>query len=105
MLRLPSALCQFYNLRSTVNALESQYSTVIKAWGLSPWLYGQLLLMLDEALTESVGTFRLTYDAETGSHDESMNETPFNLLYEPRLRVLDMENARHELDRTKEEAI
>ena len=70
-LRLPSELCQPYNLRSTLNALETQCSAIMKVWGLSPWLHGQLLLILDEWLTASVGTFRLTYDAETGLHYES----------------------------------
>ncbi|MCR4761253.1 MAG: CRISPR-associated helicase/endonuclease Cas3, partial [Oscillospiraceae bacterium] len=70
-LRMPSALCQRYNLRSTVAALESQCGAVMKVWGMSPWLHGQLLLILDEGLTASVGTFRLTYDAATGLHYES----------------------------------
>lgn len=70
-LRLPSVLCQHYNLRSTVAALESQCGAVMKVWGMSPWLHGQLLLILDEGLTASVGTFRLTYDAATGLHYES----------------------------------
>ena len=74
-LRLPSALCQHYNLRSTVTALESQCGTVMQTWGLSPWLHGQLLLILDEGLKASVGAFRLTYDAETGLHYESEAKT------------------------------
>lgn len=74
-LRLPSALCQHYNLRSTVAALESQCGAVMKVWGMSPWLHGQLLLILDEGMTASVGAFRLTYDAETGLHYESEAKT------------------------------
>ena len=70
-LRLPSALCQHYNLRMTVCALESQCGAVMKVWGMSPWLHGQLLLIFDEGLTASVGAFRLTYDTKTGLHYES----------------------------------
>ena len=70
-LRLPALFCQRYNIKQTISDLETQCSDVMRTWGMSPWLHGKLLLILDESLSATIGKFRLTYDIKTGLCYES----------------------------------
>lgn len=65
-LRLPTVLCQSYNIKSTIASLESKCESVMKTWKHSPWLHGQLLLILDETLSAEIGSFKLCYDGKNG---------------------------------------
>ena len=68
-LRLPRALCQPWLLEQTINALEA-VSRTLPAWQESPWLKGEVFLLLDEDLAADLCGYHLYYRKETGLHME-----------------------------------
>lgn len=65
-IRLPSELCKRWNLDQTIEQLESQTSTRLSAWQRSPWLSGQLFLILDTEHQTTLNGYRLEYDRSLG---------------------------------------
>ena len=64
-LRLPFALCHEDIINRTILELE-QSNQQVAAWQRSPWLKGQLFLILHQDLTTTLCGFRLSYQHELG---------------------------------------
>lgn len=62
-IRLPPALSKPWMFNAVVGALEQNAFT---GWQQSPWLAGQLVLVLDESLETSIAGHRIRYSAEWG---------------------------------------
>ena len=104
-LRLPAQLCQPWRIDRVLVALEQQGHA---AWQTSPWLKGQLVLFLDEQLGAVLDGDQLRYDPEDGlvvtkgsgstvTGDSSSKETGFNLLDEPWIPVVMLDDSLEEL--------
>lgn len=65
-IRLPNALCYTWNIEQTIKELESQTMTYLKAWQDSPWLKGELFLILDEQYQAKLNGYCLRYDERRG---------------------------------------
>ncbi|NLD52368.1 MAG: CRISPR-associated helicase Cas3' [Clostridiales bacterium] len=65
-LRLPRLLCGPWVIRQTIEELERINGTLLPRWQDSPWLKGQLFLILDEDFQAWLCGVRLTYRSETG---------------------------------------
>lgn len=64
-LRLPPTLCHPGIIKETISALE-QENLCLSAWQQSPWLKGQLFLILNEGLETTLVRHRLTYTQQLG---------------------------------------
>jgi CRISPR-associated endonuclease/helicase Cas3 len=65
--RLPAAVCGRYKeLDATIERLEQLNRELLGAWQQSPWLSGELFLILDENLSTELGKYRLTYHRDYG---------------------------------------
>lgn len=74
-LRLPSVLCQVYNVDQTIAELERQCGKWISAWQRSHWLKGELVLFLNQNLECVLNGYRLRYSQEMGlSYDKNITE-------------------------------
>lgn len=62
-LRLPAQMSRPWVIDRVIAALERNG---FRAWQESPWLRGQLVIVLDENLSTAVGPFHLTYHRELG---------------------------------------
>lgn len=65
-LRLPFALCCGKRLDKIVGELESENKKYLPLWQESPWIKGELVLILDENNEKDLGSFHLKYEKETG---------------------------------------
>lgn len=65
-LRLPPQLCRPWTIEATLRELERQTERVPLAWRQSPWLAGQLFLLLDNAFSAPLNGFRIHYDPSIG---------------------------------------
>lgn len=65
-IRLPNCLCQKWNIDETIKTLEKQTMQYLMAWQESPWLKGELFLILDEKLQTSLNEYCLQYDENKG---------------------------------------
>jgi len=65
-LRLPAALCAPYTIERTIDALEDMNRRFIPEWQQSPWVKGELVLLLDEAMQANVAGYALKYSLEEG---------------------------------------
>jgi len=65
-IRLPNALCQKWNIEGTIKELEKQTLTYLRPWQGSPWLKGELFLILDEQLKATLNGYALRYDEKRG---------------------------------------
>lgn len=65
--RLPVAVSgKYQELDHTIKLLEQMNREVLGAWQLSPWLRGELFLILDEHMAADLGKFRLSYHPKYG---------------------------------------
>lgn len=64
-LRLPPSLCHEGISDKTIEALEAS-NQIISSWQASPWLKGQLFLILNHDLETTLCGFRLAYSRELG---------------------------------------
>lgn len=64
-IRLPSPLCMPHAISNTIKELE-QMSRICQAWYVSPWIKGELLLILDESLSASLSGYRIHYSQKDG---------------------------------------
>lgn len=69
--RLPAVLCAAWNLDNTIKALEQTNAAELKEWQKSPWLSGELFVVLDDSLSASLCGHKLVYDQFLGlSHSK-----------------------------------
>ena len=64
--RLPHALCAPWAIKATINELEDVNNKLLSSWQQSPWLRGELFLIVDESGTAKLGDYRLHYDKDDG---------------------------------------
>lgn len=65
-IRLPRALCVPYKqAERTLDAVERD-NALFEEWRQSPWLRGELILLLDEDNTVELNGYCLAYDRESG---------------------------------------
>ncbi|MBQ6327007.1 MAG: CRISPR-associated helicase Cas3' [Clostridia bacterium] len=65
-LKLPWALCAPWAIDQTIAELERQTQFSAPEWGQSPWLRGELTLLLDEDGIARLNGYRLRYDEKRG---------------------------------------
>ena len=73
-LRLPFALCTRWKIGGTIAELEGRTELAAPEWGRSPWLGGELLLLLDERGETTLNGYRLRYDQRSGLLCERQEE-------------------------------
>lgn len=64
-LRLPASLYHG-TIGNVIKTLETETARLVPAWHQSPWLHGELLLLLDENLSATLNGHRVTYSYEDG---------------------------------------
>ena len=64
--RLPAILCAPWIIDSTIKTLEDIGRQQLFEWQKSPWLAGELVLILNEECSTSLGDYRLVYDQHFG---------------------------------------
>ena len=73
-LRLPWMLCTPWNADGSIHELERQTLQFVPEWFQSPWLKGELILLLDEAGTARLNGCLLSYDRRCGLICERMEK-------------------------------
>lgn len=68
-LRLPSSLCRRDKLGSVIAELEQRFERDFFVWKQSPWINGELLLVLDEDLSDVLCGIKLSYSRQDGLTD------------------------------------
>jgi len=69
--RLPSVLCSAWNIDKTIKALERINAEELMEWQKSPWLAGELFVIVDDDLAASLGGYKLRYSPLLGlSHSK-----------------------------------
>ncbi len=63
---LPRILCAPWSISRTITELEQIGINRLSEWQKSPWLKGELILILDNANSASLAGYRLTYDQDCG---------------------------------------
>ncbi|MCL4463233.1 MAG: CRISPR-associated helicase Cas3' [Firmicutes bacterium] len=64
--RLPAILCAPWMIENTIKFLEDLNTDQLSEWQKSPWLAGELVLILDENFSATLGDYRLVYDQQFG---------------------------------------
>ena len=65
-LRLPGFFSRRWNIDKAIEELEAQNKLLLSEWQQSPLLKGELILLLDEALTAHLADTTLQYDPDDG---------------------------------------
>ena len=65
-LRLPAVFGKAWNAKQVIEELEADNRRLLAPWQLSPLLHGELILLLDDALTAHLADQVLCYDHENG---------------------------------------
>ncbi len=65
-LRLPGIFNAVWNADKVIDELENMNRKYLPMWQLSPMLKGELILLLDDALSVHLGEMLIQYDKETG---------------------------------------
>ncbi|MBT9136939.1 MAG: CRISPR-associated nuclease/helicase Cas3 [Firmicutes bacterium] len=65
-IRLPGSFCAPWNIDDTIKELEKINSARLLAWQQSPWLKGELFLVLDQENSARLSGYRLTYCQQNG---------------------------------------
>ncbi len=66
ILRLPHTVAQRWQLDTVIQELENRNRERLSEWQQSPWLHGELILLLDENLYTSMCGYRLFYSKNDG---------------------------------------
>ncbi len=65
-LRLPRSICREDRLGTVIRELEDEFSNHFSGWKKSPWINGELILLLDENLSATLGGVQIQYSREDG---------------------------------------
>ena len=65
-LRLPRSLCYKNRLPHVIKELEDLFKQNFMEWAKSPWIHGELILLLDEKFSATLGGVQLYYSEEDG---------------------------------------
>jgi CRISPR-associated endonuclease/helicase Cas3 len=74
-IRLPRTLCAPWKICKTIDTLETLNGQRLSEWQKSPWLKGELFLILDENCSTNLCGYRLKYDINYGLLCEKEGET------------------------------
>jgi CRISPR-associated endonuclease/helicase Cas3 len=75
-IQLPRELC--WNMDETISELEKISLKELSAWQQSPWLKGELFLVLDENLSTELCGYHLQYDQSYGMLSKKIGEEAVN---------------------------
>ncbi|MHA6381009.1 CRISPR-associated helicase Cas3', partial [Aerococcus sanguinicola] len=77
-IKLPGILSKGYNIDDVIQVLEAYTAKQFGAWQDSPWLKGQLGILLDDSNSFSLHGYHLTYSPKFGlsMEKEEKNESP-----------------------------
>jgi hypothetical protein len=75
-IQLPRELC--WNLDKTIEELEKIALHELRAWQQSPWLKGELFLVLDEQFSTELCGYHLQYDQSYGMLSKKIEEGDVN---------------------------
>lgn len=74
-IRLPHTFSALWNIEHTINELEEANSRELAQWQLSPWLRGELILLLDQENHAELNGYRLSYSYDKGlEYERKENE-------------------------------
>ncbi|NCD09188.1 MAG: CRISPR-associated helicase Cas3' [Negativicutes bacterium] len=65
-IRLPGVLCSKWMIKDTIEQLESNNQLLLQEWQKSPWLNGELFLILDEKYEAYLNGYCLAYNKDDG---------------------------------------
>ena len=65
-LRLPASICRDDRIGKVIKELQLQFDKFFYAWKQSPWINGELILLLDENFSAVLQGVRLVYSKENG---------------------------------------
>ena len=74
-IRLPHVFSQRWNEHRTIEELEALNREELSAWQSSPWIKGELVLLLDSDGHAELSGYQLAYDRELGLQYEKKEET------------------------------
>jgi len=75
-IQLPRELC--WDLDKTIKELEKISLHELRAWQQSPWLKGELFIVLDEQLSTELCGYHLRYDKYCGMHSKKIEKGDVN---------------------------
>jgi hypothetical protein len=75
-IQLPRELC--WKVDNTIRELEKIALLELRGWQQSPWLKGELFLVLDEKLSTELCGYHLQYDQDYGMLSKKMEEGDVN---------------------------
>lgn len=73
-LKLPYIFCSPSNLNKTIDELEDKNRKELAEWQQSPWLHGELILLLDNNNRAELNGYKLSYSFERGLEYEQKEE-------------------------------
>ena len=69
-IRLPRSLCRENSISGVIEELENLFQKNFMEWKKSPWINGELILLLDEDFSATLGGVQLRYSKEDGLIEE-----------------------------------
>jgi CRISPR-associated endonuclease/helicase Cas3 len=73
-IRLPHCFCTEWMIDKTITELEKQNKSYLPDWQISPWIKGELILLLDNNNHAELNGYILTYNFELGLQYEKKEE-------------------------------
>lgn len=73
-IKLPYVFSKIWNIGDTIKELEARNKNELAAWQQSPWLRGELVLLLDENNKTEFNGYLLSYSYDTGLEYEKKGE-------------------------------
>ena len=77
-IRLPRSLCREDNISGVIEELENLFQKNFIEWKKSSWINGELILLLDENFSATLGDVQLRYSKEDGLIEESVEQEDTN---------------------------
>lgn len=77
-IRLPRSLCREDNISGVIEELENLFQKNFIEWKKSSWINGELILLLDENFSATLGGVQLRYSKEDGLIEESVEQEDTN---------------------------
>ena len=77
-IRLPRSLCREDNISGVIEELENLFQKNFIEWKKSSWINGEVILLLDENFSATLGGVQLRYSKEDGLIEESIEQEDTN---------------------------
>ena len=75
---MPRSLCREDNISGVIEELENLFQKNFIEWKKSSWINGELILLLDENFSATLGGVQLRYSKEDGLIEESVEQEDTN---------------------------